>query len=144
MRINFKQNSLSAIRYAAYTLTDRAYVKLGLAGKDTVAIDIVPKNSNELVKNLEKELLLELKDEKFREVLRDRNMSVCEHLIRKALIGDTVKHEEKTQALTKDQEKELDDLIAEVERELKAETEKQTDKSDPLGITKTWEDKNAK
>ena len=43
--------------------------------------------------------------------------------------------------LTPEQESELDALIAQVESEIKKESAGKTGAGDPLGITRTWEEK---
>ena len=131
--------SLDAARYAAYAVSDEAYVFISSAGKGRVAVALAPKKGG-VAGGLKKRFLAELADEKLREAVSDGNRELREFLTLKALSGKTERKPEPDSALTPEQEKELADLIAQVEKEIKDESAG-GGPSDPLGVTRTWEDK---
>ena len=132
-------HSLGAIRYAAYAVSDRAYVFLKMAGKKFVEVVFTPRKGVS-VSVVRSAFLSELADEKLRERVSDGNRGLREFLVLKALSTPEKSSPEPAEAgLTAEQEKELEDLIAQVEREIKRESGGK--QRDPLGITRTWEDK---
>lgn len=133
--VDRKKFSLETIRYAAYAMSGAAYVTLG-AGKTSVKVSFFPKNGR-LAGDLKKLFLRELEDEKFREGLFDRNKDLRFWMVKRAInhVPEQVNRAEDV-GLTPEQEKELEQLIAQVESEIK--------KEDPRGITKTWEQKYGK
>lgn len=133
--VDRKKFSLETIRYAAYAMSGSAYVTLS-AGKTSVRASFLPMNGRP-AGDLKKLFLRELEDEKFREGLFDRNKDLRFWMLKRAInhVPEQVNRAEDV-GLTPEQEKELEQLIAQVESEIK--------KEDPRGITKTWEQKYGK
>jgi len=143
--VSLKSYKADTIRYAAYAVSGGAYVLLGPGKKGEVeaAFEPKPNASAKYRAGLQKLFESELRDEKMRSEIADANRELREFMVLKAL---SAADDAGTQAgdyagLTPAQEKELDALIAEVEREIKTETAGK-ERKDPLGITKTWEEKH--
>jgi len=145
--LSLKKHTLKAIHYAAYTLTDRAYVFLSPAEDGKIKISIKPKRKGTDAAAVKDAFRTELADEQLREKITAENRSLREYLISSAFtnqlpVDEPAEEKDSAPALTPEQELELDSLIAEVEKELKTEMESADGNKDPLGITKTWEEKN--
>ncbi|MEA3307353.1 MAG: hypothetical protein U9Q34_06175 [Elusimicrobiota bacterium] len=142
LKCNAQKYSLNDIRYAAYSVSDEAYVSLKKLNLKTIEVFFKKKGGDALQKTL-KRFREELEDEKIRAEIFKNNSELRAHLVLRAL-----NYEEKPEpqtddvGLTPEQEKELDDLISQVEEEIKKESSGNK-KSDPLEINKTWEEKNA-
>lgn len=135
--IDPKKYSLQTIRYAAYALSGEHHVLLA-SKKGRIAVAFSRKAGGAAA-GLKKLFLRELEDEKFRERLFDENRELHYWMIKRAINyvpGENKPREEF--GLTPEQEKELEQLIAQVESEIKL------GKDDPKGITKTWEQKYGK
>lgn len=137
MRVDLGKFSLESVRYAAYAVSDRAFVHVAAAGK-LAAVTLAPKNGG-AAGRLKERFLEELEDERLREAVSDANRELREFLTLKALSGRKEREPEADSALTPAQEKELADLIAQVEKEIKEEAG--SGDADPLDVTRTWEDK---
>jgi len=154
VKVSLKDNVPDAIRYAAYAVSDAAYVfikparggvtveftlKSGPRAAGRAARDETPARA---AKNLLKRFKEELKDEKLRAAISDSNRDLREFMVLKALsyVEPPAGYRQEDSGLTPEEEKELDALIAQVEREIKKESAGRTAK-DPLGITSTWEEK---
>lgn len=139
--VNLSDFSLDAVRYAAHAVSGPAFVFLKMSGKNTVTVELtskkIPPESAAVLKN---GFLSELADEKLREAVSGGNRELREFLILKALSGPGKPAESPDSGLTAEQEKELEELIAQVEKEIKMDSRSGGSK-DPLGITRTWEDK---
>ena len=145
VRLSLKKYSLNAVRYAAYSLTDRAFVTLQPVASGAVEVCLSPKPSAcASTSQLKLCLAAELEDEALREKIKKANSGLEEFIISRAFAPKPQVSAEAVPALTADQEKELDALIAEVETELKSEMDGRKKDADPLDITSTWEEKNAK
>ncbi len=142
IRVSLKDQGLDVVRYAAYAVSDAAYVFIKPAGRGAVAVEFSPKNAA-AAKSLPGRFKEELKDEKIRAAIFDSNRELREFMILKALsYEDTPSAAQKEDSgLTPEQESELDALIAQVESEIKKESAGKTGAKDPLGITRTWEEK---
>ena len=114
--------------------------------KDNVYIQLISEklsDPNNEVRLLSLESLGELKNEKIRADIFKNNAELREHLILKALSSEEKPQPRTDDAgLTPEQEKELDELISQVEEEIRKESSGRK-KADPLGINQTWEEKNA-
>lgn len=133
---------LNAVRYAAYSLSGSAYVFLKPLAGGKVLAEFEPKPGVDAraAAALPARFRQELEDEKFREKNSAENSSLREFLLLKAVnYAPKAPEPEPDSGLTPKQEKELNDLIHQIEKEIKAETA--GGKKDPLGITRTWEDK---
>ncbi len=135
VKVGLNKYSLETIRYSAYSLTDEAYVFLRFAGRGAVEVKITPK-SNANLNTLRKRFLRELEDEKLRERLFRENAALREFLVIKALTDDG-KVPKTEDGLTPEQEKELDELIKQVEEEIERENKKEGGKQ----VTMTWEER---
>lgn len=135
--IDPKKYSLQTIRYAAYALSGENHVLLASI-KGRIAATFSPKAGGSAA-GLKKNFLRELEDEKFRERLFEENRELHYWMIKRAINYVPAENKPKEEfGLTPDQEKELEQLIAQVESEIKL------GKDDPKGITKTWEQKYGK
>jgi predicted transglutaminase-like cysteine proteinase len=104
-------------------------------------VELTPKpGSRAAAAELSRAFRLELADEKLRERVSRENRGLREFLTLKALNFQPQSRAQEDAGLTPQQEKELNELIAQIETEIKTETGK-VSKADPLGITSTWEDK---
>ncbi len=140
--------SPGVIKFVSYIFTGRAHVFID---GGSVTLRFHKKLGLRDLKNEEVLFAGELEDQKIRSEIRRNNQSIREFIVRKALSGPIFSYEDEEQpqaqlpesGLTKEQEAELDKLIAEVESDISKETSK-GQSSDPLGITKTWEEKHGK
>lgn len=139
VRVSTKDYPLGVIKYAAFALTGEAYVLLESA-KNAVSVEIAPKAPQSgALKRLAARFKEELALEKIRSEIEANNRGLREHVIRMALSGESAPAPVEAEvALTDEQQKELDRLIAEVEDEIKKESG--VSAGDPLGVTKTWEE----
>lgn len=141
VEVPLKTSSLRSIKYAAFALTAGAYVELESA-PGRVRVRLAPKAASG--KAAVKELVSRFREELELEGIRGPNEAVNrrlrEHILRLALRGEPDRSEPEAEAgLTEEQQKELDRLIAEVEAEIKNEPGKA--QKDPLGVTRTWEER---
>ncbi len=120
------------IRYASYLFSRDFYVRIE-KGKDSCSVHFSPKEGVKS-RSIKREFFAELEDEKFRSGLFDSNKDLREYLVKSALVYKPSVPDPQ-EGLTKEEEEELDRIIAEVESELKKE------KEDPLEIKKTWEER---
>lgn len=138
--VSLKNFSLCAVRYAAYAVSGRAHVFLEPLAGGRVRARFTPKpGSGARTPELARAFRLELADEKLRERVSDENRGLREFLTLKALNYQPQARAQEDSGLTPQQEKELNELISQIENEIKSETGGR--KADPLGITSTWEDK---
>lgn len=137
IRVSLKEYSPEAVRYAAYALSSEAYVSLRSDGRQAAVVAFSPKQGRP-DPGLRKRFMAELADEKLREAVCRENGGLRELLLMKALSAPAAPAA-KDSGLTPEQEKELEDLIAQVEKEIKQEAVPVS--KDPLGITKTWEER---
>lgn len=141
VEVSLKAYSLDAVRYAAYAVSGPVFVFLKMAGKNAVRAELTSKTIPPAPASLLKKMFLsELADEKLREAVSGNNRDLREFLILKALSPAEKPAGPPDPGLTAEQEKELEDLIAQVEKEIKLDSRSGKSK-DPLGITRTWEDK---
>ena len=150
IRIGLKEQDLDVVRYAAHAVSDAAYVFIKPAGKRAVTLEMTRKSAardavrgaRETGGDLVKRFKAELKDEKMRAAIADANRDLREFMILKALAYEETPAAaaQEDSGLTPEQENELDALIAQVESEIKKESAGKKVK-DPLGITRTWEEK---
>ncbi len=139
--VSLSDFSLDAVRYAAHAVSGPAVVFLKMSGKNAVTVELTSKkNPPEPAAVLKNRFLSELADEKLREAVSANNRELREFLILKALSGPEKPAESPDSGLTAEQEKELEELIAQVEKEIKLDS-RPGGSEDPLGITRTWEDK---
>jgi His-Xaa-Ser system protein HxsD len=139
--VSLSENTAEAVRYAAYTCTDDFWVQLIPSDNNLLEVLFIPKNG-EKTEQAEIRFREELADEKIREKIRMQNIAASEMIVRSAMskFNPSFVHDEQP-ALSEEQEQELDDLIAEVEKELQEEmNSSRTD--DPQHITRTWEEVN--
>ena len=129
---------MSVIKYAAFFLTGGAYVRLD-AMKNGVRVYISPKTAGAGTrKRLAFQFKEELELQKIRSEIESNNRS-CANTSCDVSLGESLPTQAEPEiALTEEQQKELDRLIAEVESEIKNESS--VSRGDPLGVTKTWEE----
>lgn len=140
--------SLEVIKFVSYVFSGKAHVFIN---DGSITLRFHKSLERRGLKNEGVLFAGELEDQKIRSEIRGNNQSIREFIMRKALSGPVFSYEdeERPQAqlpesgLTKEQEAELDKLIAEVERDISRETSKGI-AADPLGITATWEEKHGK
>ncbi len=136
-KVNLKKYSPETARYAAYALTGEAYAFLRPAGAGSLSVELRPK-PGAAPAGLAARFRAALREEALRETLFEENKGLREFMLLKALSAPEPAPAPSA-ALTPEQEKELDALIAQVEREIKEES---APGKDPLGITRRWEDKH--
>jgi His-Xaa-Ser system protein HxsD len=139
-----------AIQAAAYTFTDRAFVRIAQDGADAVAIRFKAKtNAKDLVR-LSDEFHNELLHEALRLKVSAANQKLREYIVTKALVSAAETQnavppaascapsaaEAAAPLVDEALEKEIDALLAEIE---KAEPSGK----DPLGVNVPWEEKHA-
>lgn len=137
VKVDLKKHSLDAARYAAYALSGEAFVFITRAGAGAVEVALSPKGGGSAAA-LKGRFLAELEDERLRERISAENRELREYLTLKALSSPTPAPVPDS-GLTPEQEKELADLISQVEKEIKEDV--RGGAADPLGLTSTWEDK---
>lgn len=139
--VSLKKYSLDSVRYAAHSLGGVAYALIKPLPSGDVQVDLSPKPGISAAKaaGLKRVFLLELEDEKLRERISSENRELREFLLLKAMNYQPKPAEKDDSGLTPQQEKELNDLITQIEGEIKAEASGAS--ADPLGITSTWEEK---
>ena len=139
--VSLKTYTLDSIRYAAHSLGGLAFALIKPLPGDKVQVDLSPKPGLPAAKaaGLARMFRGELEDEKLRERVSSENRELREFLLLKAMNYQPKPPEKDDSGLTPQQEKELNDLIAQIEGEIKAETAGAA--ADPLGITSTWEEK---
>lgn len=131
--------SLDAVRYAAYSLSAGAYVLIEPAPAGVLVS--FSERPGARLQGIEGRFARALSDEKLREKNFEENRGLREFMILKALSAAEPARPQQDSALTPEQEKELDALIAQVENEIREEAASGGAR-DPLGIAKRWEDKN--
>lgn len=137
VKVRLGRKSPAAVRYAAYAVSGEAFVFIRTAGKDALEVELAPKAG--AAAGLENRFLAELEDEALREKVSDANRGLREFIVLKALSAPPPPPPAADSGLTPEQEKELADLISQVEKEIKADARSAA--ADPLGLTRTWEDK---
>lgn len=139
--VSLRDYDLDTIRYAAYASSGAAHVFIRLDKPGSVVAEFPPAGTV-TGKAIAASFRAELADEKLREAVSDNNRELREFLVMKALTPEKKQAASPDSCLTAEQEKELEDLIAQVESEIKKDA-RSGRQEDPLGITKTWEDKYA-
>ncbi len=141
--------SLGVVKFASYVFSGHAHVFIE---GNSVILRFHKRFGAKGLKNEEALFKKELEDQKIHSEIRKNNQGIREFIMRKALSGPIFSYEDEEQpgspslpesGLTKEQETELDRLIAEVESDIAKETSKGPP-LDPLGITATWEEKHGK
>ena len=141
IQVSLKKYSLDSIRYAAHSLGGLAFALIKPLPGDKVQVDLAPRPGTAAgAASLAKRFQGELEDEKLRERVSSENRELREFLLLKAMNYQPKPPEKDDSGLTPQQEKELNDLIAQIEGVIKAETAKGASAA-PLGITSTWEEK---
>lgn len=140
IRVSLKKYSIDAVRYAAHSLGGAAFAWLKPLPGGQVLVELSPKPGCRLPAGLNKAFLSELEDERLREKVASENRELREFMLLKALNYRPAPPQKDDSGLTPQQEKELNDLIAQIETEIKEEAAG-AKSADPLGITSTWEDK---
>jgi len=142
IQVSLKKYSLDSVRYAAHSLGGLAYALIKPAPGGKVLVDLSPKPGLPAAQasGLARLFQGELEDEKLRERVSSENRELREFLLLKAMNYQPKPPEKDDSGLTPQQEKELNDLITQIEGEIKAEASKGPS-ADPLGITSTWEEK---
>jgi His-Xaa-Ser system protein HxsD len=139
--VSLKKYSLEAVRYAAHAASSAARVFIRMAGREAAVVEFEPTGKLPGAK-IAAAFKAELEDEKLRASVYEANRELRDFMILKALSASEAAPQPRQDdsGLTPEQEKELDALIAQVESEIKQEAAAGS-AADPLGITKTWEDK---
>lgn len=138
VKVSLKQYTLESVRYAAHSLGGSAYALLK-PSPGGVLVELSPKKGSAAA--LPGLLRAALEDERLRERVAADNRELREFMLLKALTWRPRPPEKDDAGLTPQQEKELNDLIAQIEGEIKAEAAGAAS-ADPLGITSTWEEKH--
>ena len=139
--VDLKDFDLDAVRYAAHAVSGAAHVLIKRNGPREAVVEFSPTGKIS-GKGVAAAFRSELADEKVRASIHAANRELRDFMILKALSKDAAPEPagQDDSGLSPEQEKELDALIAQVESEIKRESASGV-AADPLGITKTWEDK---
>lgn len=115
---------MDTVRYAAYALSGRAFVALKKKGSSSLEISFSPMPGMKFdPAGLRKDLKLELEDESLRSRIFDLNAPLREHLMLRAMSAEPAAPAPPPEpGLTPEQERELEELIASVEKEIKRES----------------------
>lgn len=115
---------LDTVRYAAYALSGRTFVRLKKKGAAAVEVVFSPlPGKNFSAAAVKKDFKRELEDEALRARVFELNAPLREHLVLRAMAGESAKPAPPPEpGLTPEQEKELEELIASVEKEIKKES----------------------
>jgi His-Xaa-Ser system protein HxsD len=115
--------SMDTARYAAYALSGRAFVALRKKGKAALEVSFSPMPGIKFdPAGLRKDFRRELEDEALRARVFDLNAPLREHLVLRAMAAEPARAVPPPEpGLTPEQEKELEELIASVEKEIKSE-----------------------
>lgn len=136
INIDTKKYSKEDICYAAYKMSGNNYVRLEKNGKNEIRVIFIPKNNSHLsLQKIKNSFFEELRDELIRQKISMDNARLREFMMLKGIYYRD-KHEE-GYGLTPEQEEELENIITQVEEEIKTVSYKK----DPLGITRTWEER---
>lgn len=142
---------LEVVQGAAYLLTDRAvaYVE-DKRGAWELTLRAKAKASAAELEALAGDFLNELLNQVLRQRLLAANRSVMEHVIARAVVSARRDPADPAQPpaaaedqLSAEQRSEIDRLIAEAEAEIAARAKNRA-AADPLGISKTWEERHGK
>jgi His-Xaa-Ser system protein HxsD len=141
-------SSLELLQGAAYVLTDRCTAYVEPQGKaHVVTLKAAATATKEDLAALADLFNNELLNQALRQRLLSRNRVIMEHVITRAMVSARADEAAGAPAaekpLSEDQQKEIDRLIAEAEAEVAALV-KNRKGADPLGITKTWEERHGK
>lgn len=123
---------LAAVRYAAYAVSGSAYVFLTPLAGSRVRVELEPK-PGACRASLLKRFRLELQDEKLRARVAAESAQLKELLLARALSEPPPPPPGHGTGLTPQQEKELDELIAEVEEEIERESASPADRKGEHG-----------
>ena len=138
---------LEAVRMAAHVMADRAYAHLS-EDEDGVVVSLHAKETLD-ARGLEALGALfdrEVQNQTLRLKLESANRETMQYIVSRALvpaIASSGAAAELEAELSADQKSEIERLIAEAEAEI-AELKKDEGGTDPLGITKTWQENNPK
>ncbi len=137
---------LEAVRMAAHVLSDRAYTQVSEEdGEFSVTLHPKLKADNAALEGLAALFDREVQNQDLRLKLAGSNRETMEYIVSRGLIpaskAASAEGGEAEVELSDDQKSEIDRLIAEAETEI-ADLKKDKSGSDPLGITKTWEEQN--
>jgi len=147
LSVQKKLYSVELLQGAAYVLTDRcvAYVEAKGTAHE-VTLKSTRGRSRPELEALGDAFVNELLNQALRQKLVSANRAIMEHVITRALVSATAEPEGQdaaAEALSAEQQAEIDKLIAEAEAEI-ATLSKRKGGADPLGITKTWEEVHGK
>lgn len=122
--VKLAEHPLDNVRYAAYALSGGARVALALKGRGAVEATFSPAPGGKLdAAALRKAFKRELEDEALRARVFALNAGLREHLILRAMAAAEAKPAPPPEpGLTPEQERELEALIASVEKEIKTES----------------------
>ena len=145
--VSKKLHALDVLEGAAHVFSDRAAAYLEEKGKDyEITLKALEKTTREALEALADGFLGEVLNQALRQKLLANNRSIIEHVISRAMVSalaDPAAGRPPADALTPEQQQEIDRLIAETEAEIAA-LAKSKGGADPLGIAKTWEETHDK
>lgn len=148
-RLDVKAEGRDAILGAAYLLTDRAYAWLDGDGQRRIRVELRPKGpvSRKALEELARAFPRELEAQKVRWAVARNNQPIREFVAEQAVLmangrlpEPEAKQEAPAEALSEEQRQEIEKLIAEVEQEIQAMTQKKL-VSDPKNLKASWEEK---
>lgn len=138
IQIDTKKYPKEDICYAAYKMSGNYYVQIEKSGRNKIKVIFTPKNNCHVsMLEIKSMFFKELKDESIRQKVSMYNAGLREFMIVKGIGYNDKQLSDEDSELTPEQEKELQNIIAQVEKEIK----RSSNKEDPLGITQTWEER---
>ncbi len=146
--------SLDAVQAAAYTFTDRAYVRIARRGAKGVGVSIQPKDKKADLQVLAGDFHNELLHETLRRKVSESNKKIREFIVTKALVSAQIPSEPPQEAAPQEGASEGEapapqaqpaavdpDLEKEIEKLLKEIEKSGPGGKDPLGVAVPWEKK---
>jgi len=146
VRVPAAEYSAQAVLSAAHLLSGRAAPHVEEAGGEyRVSLWVRPAPERSALQALAEDFELALDNQALRQDLVDRNRAILEHIVPRALRPPPATGPEGApeEALSPEQNAEIDRLIAQAEAEI-AERARRKASADPLGIARTWEETRGK
>lgn len=143
VRVPARVHRLETVKFAAHALTGVNFIQLRpVPGGILVIVEPKDPGARSKLRETVSTFKQELKDAEIRSQVEADQRGLREQLVRLAIQGEVPRAQEGDVGLTEAQQKELDRIIAEVEDELRKEPAESEE--DPLGVTKTWEERHGR
>ena len=133
---------LTAIYAACYTFTDKAYIRLDLdpQGDVQVSLKAKPEAPGKAIESLQGEFYNELLHQALRLKISESNQKIREYVVTQALLAAQPTADVAAAKTEAEQAPVLDESLEKEIEALLAQVEKESDGKDPLKIATAWED----